>query len=69
MAAVRCGLYSVVPLHVLSVMLPSDLQIRTCGLPTVDIDFLKVTLNQIRKKLADEDENDEDHTKVYTYTS
>lgn len=42
MAAVRCGLSSVVPLHVLMVMTPLDMEIRTCGLPSVDVGFLKV---------------------------
>lgn len=42
MAAVRCGLSSVVPLHVLMVMTPLDMEIRTCGLPSVDLGFLKV---------------------------
>ena len=42
MAAVRCGLSSVVPLHVLTVMTPLDIEIRTCGLPSLDLGFLKV---------------------------
>lgn len=42
MAAVRCGLSSVVPLHVLTVMTPLDMEIRTCGLPSLDLGFLKV---------------------------
>ena len=42
MAAVRCGLSSVVPLHVLTVMTPLDMEIRTCGLPCLDLGFLKV---------------------------
>ncbi|XP_048583049.1 probable E3 ubiquitin-protein ligase HECTD4 isoform X2 [Nematostella vectensis] len=40
-AAVQCGLYSVVPLHVLAVLSPADLETRMCGIPTVDLDFLK----------------------------
>lgn len=42
MAAVRCGLSSVVPLHVLTVMTPLDMEIRTCGQPSLDLGFLKV---------------------------
>lgn len=42
MASVRCGLSSVVPLHVLTVMTPLDMEIRTCGLPCLDLGFLKV---------------------------
>ena len=41
-AAVRCGLSSVVPLHVLTVMTPLDMEIRTCGQPSLDLGFLKV---------------------------
>ncbi|PFX24720.1 putative E3 ubiquitin-protein ligase HECTD4 [Stylophora pistillata] len=41
MAAVRCGLSSVVPLHVLTVMTPLDMEIRTCGQPSLDLGFLK----------------------------
>lgn len=41
MASVRCGLSSVVPLHVLTVMTPLDMEIRTCGLPCLDLGFLK----------------------------
>ena len=42
MAAIRCGLSSVVPLHVLTVMTPLDMEIRTCGQPSLDLGFLKV---------------------------
>ena len=46
MSAIRTGLATVVPIHVLSILNPSDLEIRTCGVPNVDIDFLKV--NELR---------------------
>ena len=40
--AIRTGLATVVPIHILTILNPSDLEIRTCGIPNVDIDFLKV---------------------------
>ncbi|XP_028400510.1 probable E3 ubiquitin-protein ligase HECTD4 [Dendronephthya gigantea] len=40
--AIKTGLATVVPIHVLTILNPSDLEIRTCGIPNVDIDFLKV---------------------------
>lgn len=50
-AAVRCGLSSVVPIEVLSVLRPLDMEIRTCGLPTLDLDFLKVSIVMTNKSL------------------
>ncbi|XP_038054835.1 probable E3 ubiquitin-protein ligase HECTD4 isoform X2 [Patiria miniata] len=48
MLAVRCGLASVIPIHLLCMMTPHDLELRTCGLPTVDLDFLKAhTMYQV----------------------
>lgn len=40
--AIKTGLATVVPLHVLTILNPRDLEIRVCGIPNVDIDFLKV---------------------------
>lgn len=40
--AIKTGLATIVPVHVLNILSPSDLEIRTCGIPNVDIDFLKV---------------------------
>jgi E3 ubiquitin-protein ligase HECTD4 len=42
MAAVRSGMASVYPLQLLAVMTPGDMELRTCGLPEVNLDFLKV---------------------------
>lgn len=42
MAAVRCGLGSVVPLQLLSILTPLDLDLRVCGLPNIDLHYLKV---------------------------
>ncbi|XP_077866440.1 putative E3 ubiquitin-protein ligase HECTD4 [Saccoglossus kowalevskii] len=41
MLAVRCGLASLMPVQLLTLMTPYDMQLTTCGLPTVDLDFLK----------------------------
>ena len=44
MSCIRCGLSSVIPLpQALCVMRPTDMEIRTCALPTLDLDFLKVS--------------------------
>ncbi|XP_062590799.1 probable E3 ubiquitin-protein ligase HECTD4 isoform X2 [Saccostrea cucullata] len=46
--AVHCGLASVIPLQLMALMSPLDLEIRTCGLPVVDLDFLKAhTMYQV----------------------
>ncbi|XP_033101041.1 probable E3 ubiquitin-protein ligase HECTD4 [Anneissia japonica] len=48
MQAVRCGLASIVPIQLLSIMSVQDIELRLCGLPTVDLDFLKAhTMYQV----------------------
>ena len=42
MTAIRCGLASVIPIQLLSVLTASDLDLRVCGLPDVDLQYLKV---------------------------
>lgn len=43
MDAVRCGFSSVIPLQLLlSVLTAEDLSLRVCGLPTIDLEYLKV---------------------------
>ena len=42
MLAVRCGLASIVPIQLVTMMTPVDMEIRMCGMPTVDLNFLKV---------------------------
>ena len=42
MTAVRCGLASVIPLQLLSILTAQDLDLRVCGLPDVDLEYLKV---------------------------
>ena len=45
MSAVQCGLASVIPLQLLSVLTPQDLSLRVCGKPTIDLGYLKVPGN------------------------
>ena len=40
--ALQAGISSVLPLQLFSLMTPADAQLRTCGLPTIDLNFLKV---------------------------
>uniref|UniRef100_A0A1X7UQ08 HECT domain-containing protein n=1 Tax=Amphimedon queenslandica TaxID=400682 RepID=A0A1X7UQ08_AMPQE len=42
MRAVRCGLSSVVPMEALTVFTATDLDLRICGIPHVDINYLKM---------------------------
>lgn len=41
-SAVKCGLATIIPLEVLSVFSEEDLDLRVCGIPEVDLDYLKV---------------------------
>ena len=43
MAAVKAGMASILPIHTLSFMSPADIQLRVCGQPKVNLDFLKVS--------------------------
>ncbi|XP_013380029.1 probable E3 ubiquitin-protein ligase HECTD4 isoform X2 [Lingula anatina] len=46
--AFTAGLASIVPVQLLSIMTPHDMEVRTCGLPFVDLDFLKAhTMYQV----------------------
>lgn len=42
MKTVRCGLASVIPLELLGVLTAEDLDLRVCGLPQIDLEYLKV---------------------------
>lgn len=42
MQAVRCGLASVIPLVLLSLLTAHDLDLRVCGLPHINLEYLKV---------------------------
>lgn len=43
MDAIRCGLASVLPYQLLKVLTAHDLDLRVCGLPDIDLDYLKVS--------------------------
>ncbi|XP_053376532.1 probable E3 ubiquitin-protein ligase HECTD4 [Mercenaria mercenaria] len=46
--ALRSGLATIIPLQLLVIMSPADLEMRTCGLPYVNIEFLKAhTMYQV----------------------
>ena len=45
MQAVRCGLASVIPLALLHLLTAHDLDLRVCGLPHIDLEYLKVTVH------------------------
>ncbi|XP_071497133.1 probable E3 ubiquitin-protein ligase HECTD4 [Diadema antillarum] len=48
MLAVRSGLASIVPHHLLTIMMPSDMELRMCGRPHVDLALLKAhTMYQV----------------------
>ena len=40
--AVKCGLASVIPLELLALLTAEDQDLRVCGLPQVDLEYLKV---------------------------
>ncbi len=42
MAAIRCGLGSIIPLQLLRLLTANDLNLRVCGIPDVDLQYLKV---------------------------
>lgn len=42
MAAVRAGLGSIIPLQLLTLLSPLEVELRTCGLPYINLEFLKV---------------------------
>ncbi|GAB6029828.1 putative E3 ubiquitin-protein ligase HTD4 [Chamberlinius hualienensis] len=39
--AIKAGLASLIPIQLLNLLTPLDLELRTCGVPYVDLDFLK----------------------------
>lgn len=44
MSAVRAGLGSIIPLQLLTMLSPLEMELRTCGLPYINLEFLKVIL-------------------------
>lgn len=45
MTAVRAGLGSIIPLQLLTMLTPLEMELRTCGLPHINLEFLKVCAN------------------------
>ncbi|KAJ7994262.1 hypothetical protein DPEC_G00264060 [Dallia pectoralis] len=41
MTAVRAGLGSIIPLQLLTMLSPQEVELRTCGLPYINLEFLK----------------------------
>lgn len=42
---IRCGMASVIPIQLLHLLTPRDLELRTCGQPEINLAYLKVKLN------------------------
>lgn len=42
MTAVRAGLGAIIPLQLLTTLSPLEMELRTCGLPYINLEFLKV---------------------------
>lgn len=48
MEALKAGLASVIPIQLLTLMTPANMELRVCGLPYIDLDFLKAhTMYQV----------------------
>ncbi|KAJ3603715.1 hypothetical protein NHX12_028456 [Muraenolepis orangiensis] len=48
MSAVRAGLASIIPLQLLTMLSPLEVELRTCGLPYINLEFLKAhTMYQV----------------------
>ncbi|XP_075290615.1 putative E3 ubiquitin-protein ligase HECTD4 isoform X3 [Opisthocomus hoazin] len=48
MTAVRAGLGSIIPLQLLTALTPLEMELRTCGLPYINLEFLKAhTMYQV----------------------
>ncbi|XP_025916131.1 probable E3 ubiquitin-protein ligase HECTD4 isoform X3 [Apteryx rowi] len=48
MTAVRAGLGSIIPLQLLTTLTPLEMELRTCGLPYINLEFLKAhTMYQV----------------------
>ena len=45
MASVRCGLASVMPLQLIRLFTPLDLDLRVCGLPDINLEYLRVSIS------------------------
>ncbi len=51
MQAVRCGMASVIPLELLSLLTAHDLDLRVCGLPHINLEYLKVHVHFISRPI------------------
>ncbi|XP_010788386.1 probable E3 ubiquitin-protein ligase HECTD4 [Notothenia coriiceps] len=48
MTAVRSGLGAIIPLQLLTMLIPLEMELRTCGLPYINLEFLKAhTMYQV----------------------
>ncbi|XP_051557544.1 probable E3 ubiquitin-protein ligase HECTD4 [Myxocyprinus asiaticus] len=48
MSAVRAGMGSIIPLQLLTLLSPTEVELRTCGLPDINLEFLKAhTMYQV----------------------
>lgn len=48
MSAVHAGLGSIIPLQLLTMLTPLEMELRTCGLPYINLEFLKVIFPAMR---------------------
>ena len=44
MLTLRAGMASILPVQLLPLATAADMELRTCGLPLVNLDFLKVSV-------------------------
>lgn len=44
MGVVRCGMASVIPLQLINILTAQDLDLRVCGLPDINLEYLKVRM-------------------------
>lgn len=44
MGVVRCGMASVIPLQLINILTAQDLDLRVCGLPDINLEYLKVRI-------------------------
>ena len=52
MKAIQCGFASVIPLQILKVLTVEDLDLRVCGIPQIDLEYLKVMYNMDSSSFA-----------------
>lgn len=52
MTAVRAGLASIIPLQLLTMLSPLEMELRTCGLPYINLEFLKVKIHVVTETVV-----------------